>query len=309
MLFPPDHTTWYLEVITPDLVHASGLKKIFHQGQTPFQHAQVLETGSYGRMLVLDGKTQSSEADEWVYHEGLVQPVMVAHPNPRTVFIAGGGEGATAREVLRHRTVTKCVMVDLDKEVVDLCKQYLPNHHAGAFDDPRLTLLHDDALKYLEDTDEHFDVIIIDIPDPLEGGPAWLLYTVDFYKLVQRRLNPGGLTVLQSGPCGPVNYTDVFTAIHKTVATAFHHVHPYRVYMPAFVSTWGFQAAGMADSPDLGKISAEEIDRRIAERLASPLRYYDGIAHHGLLGLPKYVRDGMKAETRVITRDNPIFFV
>ncbi len=305
----PSQTLWYYEYITPELVQAEGVRRVLYEGQTKYQHVQVLETGPFGRSLVLDGKTQSTEADEWVYHEGLVQPVMVAHPGPKRVFIAGGGEGATAREVLRHASVSEVVMVDLDKEVVDLCKEHLPNHHRGSFDDPRMTLLHEDALAYLEGGTEPFDVMIIDVPDPLEGGPAYLLYTEEFYGLVSARLAPGGLMVTQAGPAGPINVTEVFTAIYKTMGRVFANTVGYRTYLPSFGSTWGFAVGGRADSTDLASLTAQEVDRRIADRIASVLAYYDGVAHQGLMGLPKYIRRAIEDEKRIITKANPIYAI
>ena len=302
-------TLWYLEHLSPDLVQASSVRQVIYEGDTPYQHVQVLETGSFGRMLVLDGKTQSSEADEWVYHEALVQPAMVAHADPRRVMVAGGGEGATIREALRHGSVEEVVMVDLDKAVVDLCKEHLPEHHCGAFDDPRVTLLHEDALAYLEQRETPFDVIIIDVPDPLEGGPAYLLFTVEFYELVRARLAPGGLMVAQSGPTGPTNVREVFTAIARTMQRVFDHTSGYHVHIPSFGMTWGFIACGGADAPDVGAMSEPEVDARVRERVASPLRFYDGEAHRGMFGLPKYVREAVATETRIITRDNPIYAV
>ena len=303
----PTQTIWYLEHITPELVQGAAVRRVLYDGQTPYQKVQIIETGPFGRSLVLDGKTQSSESDEWVYHEGLVQPVMIAHASPRRVFIAGGGEGATAREVLRHRSVTGVVMVDLDREVVELCKEHLPNHHQGSFDDSRLTLRHEDAVAYLRNTDERFDVMIIDVPDPLEGGPAYLLYTREFYRLAASRLAPGGLIVTQAGPCGPINVTEVFTAIHQTMREELSNVAPYRVYMPSFGTMWGFIAAGLPDSPSVGGMSSGEIDDRIASRLTSTLVYYDGVAHQGVFGLPKYVRLAIDGETRTITDDDPLY--
>ena len=303
----PTQTIWYMEYITSELVQSSGVRRVIYDGQTPYQKVQVIETGPFGRSLVLDGKTQSSESDEFAYHEGLVQPVMVAHPSPQRVFIAGGGEGATAREVLRHASVTRVVMVDLDQQVVELCKEHLPNHHKGSFDDPRLTLLHEDAVAYLRNSDEQFDVIIIDVPDPLEGGPAYLLYTKEFYRLATTRLAPGGLIVTQSGPCGPINVHEVFTAIHKTMSEELSNVSPYRVYVPSFGTMWGFIAAGLPDAPHVGEMPASEIDSRIASRLTSTLSYYDGVAHQGLFGLPKYIRSTIDRETRLITDDNPLY--
>ena len=305
----PPQTIWYLEYITPNLIQSAGVRRIIYDGQTAYQKVQVVETNPFGRSLILDGKTQSSESDEFAYHEALVQPVMVAHPSPKSVFIAGGGEGATAREVLRHSSVKKVVMVDLDQQVVDLCKEHLPNHHQGSFNNPRLTLLHEDAIAYLRNTHERFDVIIVDVPDPLEGGPAYLLYTEEFYQLIATRLNPGGLIVTQSGPCGPINVTEVFTAIHRTMGNGLNSISPYRVYVPSFGTMWGFIAAGLPDSPNVGKLSVEEIDNRIASRLTSTLTFYDGIAHQGLFGLPKYIRTAIRDETRLITDDEPLYAI
>ena len=216
-----DPTKWYIERITPDLVQLSSIKGVVFSGKSKYQTVEVLENGCFGRCLVLDGKTQSSQADEFIYHESLVHPAMLAHPKPETVCIAGGGEGATAREALRHNTVKRAVMIDLDAEVVDLCREYLEGHHQGAFDDPRLDLQINDASAYLQGTPERFDVILLDLPDPMEGGPAYLLYTKSFYEMLKGKLNPGGLLVTQSGPASVINYTEVFTAINRTLREVF----------------------------------------------------------------------------------------
>ena len=218
------------------------------------------------------------------------------------MFIAGGGEGATLREALAHRTVERVTMVDLDQEVVELCKQHLPNHHQGAFDDPRLTLVHDDAFRYLEDNDDKYDFIIIDVPDPLEAGPAYLLYTQEFYSLTKRRLNPGGLIVTQSGPSGPLNYTEVFTAIHRTIGSVFPATAACQAHVPSFGLLWGFIIAG----DDINALPAQEIDQRIQQRVTRDLRYYDGAAHSGMFTLPKYLRRGLAEESRLITKSQPV---
>ena len=302
-------TIWYLEHITPELTQASAVREVIHEGSTPYQRVQVLDTYPFGRMLVLDGKTQSSEADEWVYHEALVQPVMVAHDAPRRVMVAGGGEGATIREVLRHPSVEEVVMVDLDREVVDLCRRHLPRHHQGAFDDPRLSLLHEDALAYLEARRSPFDVVIIDVPDPLEGGPAYLLYTVEFYELVRSRLAPGGLMTAQAGPAGQTNVQEVFTSIAQTMARVLDRVSGSRVLVPSFGTMWGFVACGGPDAPRVGEMDPVEIDARVGARLGPALRFYDGIAHRGMFSLPKYIREAVVAETRIITREHPLYAV
>lgn len=301
---PP--TRWYYEYITPDLFLASHLTRVLYSGVTKYQRVEIIETVPFGRCLVLDGRTQSSEADEFVYHEALVQPGLTSLDNPRSVFIAGGGEGATLREVLSHSSVERVVMVDLDQEVVELCQRYLPDHHQGAFNDPRVRLVHDDALRYLEEDTTRYDFIIIDIPDPLEGGPAYLLYTQEFYALVRQRLNDGGLLVVQAGPAGPLNYQEVFTAVHNTIHSVFPIVTPYREHIPSFGSYWGFILAGDVDPRS---VLPDVIDGRLNSHVTRPLRYYDGTMHSGLFTLPKYLRDALVREERLISRDKPLYAV
>ena len=132
---------WLLESVYPDLNVMLKITEVFYSGNTEFQQVEIVESELFGRSLVLDGKTQSTERDEHIYHESLVHPAMAIHENPKQVFIAGGGEGGTLREVLSHRSVEKAVMVDLDPDVVNLCRQYLPKHHQGSFEDQRTTLI------------------------------------------------------------------------------------------------------------------------------------------------------------------------
>ena len=298
-------TKWYIERITPDLVQLTSIKGVVFSGRSKYQTVEVIENGCFGRCLVLDGKTQSSQADEFIYHESLVHPIMLAHPRPESVCIAGGGEGATAREALRHNTVKRAVMIDLDQEVVDLCREYLPGHHQGAFDDPRLDLQFNDASVYLQETPETFDVILLDLPDPMEGGPAYLLYTQDFYTMLKGKLNPGGMLVTQSGPASVINYTEVFTAINRTLRDIFPLVTPYSVHMQSFGETWGFNIASLGANP--GQLSADDVDQRLAERGIAPLDFYDGAIHGALFALPPYIRAALAAEERRITAENPMF--
>ena len=303
----PPEGNWYYEFITPDLVQAERIERVMYQGRTAYQEVFIAEGACFGKCLVLDGKTQSTEVDEFVYHEALVHPGMIAHPDPQEVFVAGGGEGATIREVLAHKSVSKVVMVDIDREVVELCRQHLPAHHRGAFDDPRLELHHTDALKFLEDTQNRYDVVIIDVPDPLEEGPAYLLFTQEFYHLVKDRLKPNGLMVAQSGHTGPAFYQQCFPAVANTIGSVFPAVHTCEAFIPAFASTWGFVMGSMG--PDPTSLSVEEVDRRIAERVTEALRYYDGLTQQGMYKLPKYLRAALSTETRIITRDTPLYVV
>ena len=297
-------STWFMEFVTPDTIQQFAVKDVLYFGQSKFQKVEVIETVSFGKCLVLDGKIQSCETDEFIYHEALVHPPMILHPNPETVFIAGGGEGATLREVLAHKTVRKVVMVDIDVEVIDICKRLLPAHHQGSFDDPRVELLHMDAREYLAETKERFDVIIIDLSEPIEGGPAYLLYTQKFYEMLKSKLSDNATFALQSGSTA-LGVTDVYTAINNTLKTAFSIVAPYEANVPSFGTTWGFSLASLKFDPL--QLSPDEVDRRIANRVSKTLRFYDGHTHQGLFFIPKYLRDEMARETRVITEDNPVF--
>ena len=302
---PPGN--WHYELITPDLYQAERIDRVYFAGRTPYQDVIVQDGAAFGRSLVLDGKTQSTEIDEFVYHEGLVHPSMIAHAAPRTVFVAGGGEGATIREVLRYGAVERIVMVDIDTQVVDLCREYLPNHHQGSFDDPRVSLVHADAAAYLEATSELFDIVIIDVPDPLEAGPAYLLFTQEFYHLLRSRLNPGGIIVSQSGPTGPSFYEQCFSAVANTIASAFPIVALSETFVPSFGSTWGFVIGSLG--PDPAELLPEDVDARIAAHINGPLRYFDGTTLRGMVSVPKYLRESVAGEQRIITRDSPLFVV
>ncbi len=301
----PDHDKWYIERITPELVQMSSIDGVLYSGKSKYQTIEILENGCFGRCLVLDGKTQSAQADEFIYHQSLVQPIMAAHPNPEKVFIAGGGEGATAREVLKHNTVKRAVMVDLDQEVVEVCQKYLPEYHQGAFEDPRLDLKFDDASAFLRNTDERFDVIVLDLSDPMDGGPAYLLYTLDFYAMVRDRLAPGGLMVTQSGPASLINHKEVFTAINYTLNQVFPSVAPYAAHVQSFGETWGFNIASLGPNP--ADLTPTEIDTRLTQRGVAPMDFYDGVTNQSIFALPAYLRAGLATETRTITAENPLF--
>ena len=295
---------WLLETVYPDLAVMLRVQQVLFSGRTAYQHVEVLESGSFGRSLVLDGKTQSTERDEHIYHQALVQPAMMMHPNPVSVFIGGGGEGGTLREALSHKSVERVVMIDLDQEVVELCRRYLPQHHQGSFDDPRVTLLHQDARGYLERTDEQFDVMIMDLVDPMEGGTAYLLYTQEYYNIVKSRLKPGGILVTQSGPAGLISHQECFTTIYRTLSSIFADTGLYQVHIPAFQTLWGFS---LASDSELPKLSADQVDRLVSERLGRKLDFYDGESHLSMFNLPKFIRRSVAEETRINRDDSPVF--
>jgi spermidine synthase len=229
---------------------------------------------------------------------------MLAHPAPRRVFIVGGGEGATLREVLRHRSVERAVMVDIDDEVITRCRELLPEWHQGAFDDPRTEVRSLDARKYLEETSETFDVIIIDISEPIEEGPAYLLFTREFYEIVRERLSPEGVISLQAGTVS-LNDLECYAAIHTTLKAVFPVVAPCWASVPSFALPWGFGLASKQLDPRT--LRPEDVDKMIADRIAGQLRYYDGITHQLTFLLPKHIRARLAADERVIEDNHPLF--
>ncbi|MBI4745484.1 MAG: polyamine aminopropyltransferase [Deltaproteobacteria bacterium] len=298
------NSNWFFDNLSPEEGHIHGIKNILYSGESEFQSMEILETWSYGKCLILDGKMQSSEVDEFIYHEALVHPAMLTHPKPESVFIVGGGEGATLREVLRHKTVKRAVMVDIDKEVVDKCRELLPEYHQGAFDDPRAELLFMDARKYLEDADEKFDVIIIDISEPVEEGPAYLLYTQEFYNIVTERLTGSGIITQQTGTISPNSLLN-YTAVNNTLSTVFQVVAPYYANIPSFGRPWGFTLA--SKNVDPLSLPTEEVDKRIGKRIKGKLAFYDGITHQGAFRIPKYLREANRKQKRVIRDTEPLF--
>ena len=295
---------WFSENITPAISQRVKVEAVLYRGRSAYQSIEVLELAELGRSLILDGKTQSTEADEFVYHEALVHPALIAHPQPRRVFIAGGGEGATLREVLRHRSVERAVMVDIDREVVEVCRRLLPRHHRGAFDDPRTQLLFEDAWQYLARTEERFDAVFLDLTDPVEEGPSPPLFTREFMELVRQRLTPEGMMVVQAGPATAISYSS-FTAINHTVGHVFPRVCPYIASVPSFGGQWGFALGSLGTDP--ASLSPQEVDRRLKERVAGECAFYDGISHQGMFSLPRYLRDALKREQRLITGQSPLF--
>jgi spermidine synthase len=284
-----------------DEIHMHGVKRTVVSTQTKYQKIDIVDTYNYGRCLFLDERLQSSEYDSFIYHEALVHPPLLLHPDPRKVMIVGGGEGETLRDILKHRSVEKVIMVDIDKELVDFCKKELPQWAGGAFKDKRTKVIHMDARAYLEKTKEVFDVIIIDLTEPIEGGPSFKLYTKEFYQLVHKRLSPYGLITLQAGTTRPWD-TDMLTSIAKTISCAFPITRIYQVMIPSFGLPWGF-IMGSKDADPL-TYSPSQIDSLIKKRGLRSLEYYDGITHLSMFALPKYLRRDYDMQKRIITDKN-----
>ena len=299
-----DPDRWLRDRINGDFHQLHRIDEELYSGRTKYQSAQVVRTRDLGLCLVLDGKVQSSEVDEHIYHEALVQPAMIAHPRPETIFIAGGGEGAALREALALRTVKRAVMAEIDEEVTALSKKYLPFLSRGAFSDKRAEVNHVDAREYLEKSGEKYDVIIIDLPDPIEKGPAYLLFTQEFYRIVLDRLSENGIIAVQAGSASPTELLNL-TAVHNTLKSVFPATAVYTTYMQSFGGPWGFCLASRGTDPAL--FSPAEVDGRIKERGVGRLKFYDGVTHRGMFSLPRYVREALAKQKRIITDKKPLY--
>ena len=278
------------------------VKRILAYGVTKYQEYMIAELAGIGKSLVLDGKVQSSISDEHWYHEALVHPVLLAHQCPRRVLIVGGGEGATLREVLKHRCVEEAVMVDIDAELVEVARKLLPEWHRGAFDDPRAKLIIGDGRSYIEEHESSFDAVILDVVDPMEGGPAALLYTREFYEAVSRSLRSGGIMVTQA--TSPTLTPEVYASIAKTLAAVFPITRPYISYVRSYNGLWGFVAASLG--PDPASMEKDEVAKRIEERIEGELRFYDPVTHVWMFSLPKPIRDALDSRGKVATDSEPI---
>lgn len=281
---------WYIDQIAPDQLHCFGLKKVLVDYQSPFQRIQIIEVDSLGKCLVIDGRIQSAEKDEFIYHEALVHPPLLLHPHPRKVLVLGVGEGATIRELTRYDQL-KITGVDIDAEMIDFSRKYLLEWHQGALNHPHFQLVLQDGWDFIQQTEELFDVIIMDLPEPYPGTPAYRLYTSEFLRLALEKLTPDGLLVTQGQTTRP-GQLEYHLFIKNNLTAVFQHTYSYQTYIPSFDSSWGFL---LAVKNHLNPIQpAEVIDRMIAERIRGRLKFYDGQTHLSMFYLPRYLREPEK---------------
>ncbi|MGB9681886.1 MAG: polyamine aminopropyltransferase [bacterium] len=298
----PHNWQWFLESIIPNEFHVHGIKRSLVVRETNYQIAEILESYQFGRMLVLDGESQSSEKDEYIYHEALVHPAMLLSDSPKKVLLFGGGEGATLREILRY-PIERVVMIDIDEDVIELCKEFLPNMAKGSFSDPRAEVILGDARGYIENTEERFDVIISDLTEPLEEGPASKLFTKEFFTTIKEHLTEDGIFVTQALSVSIIN-NSAHTAIHNTLKQVFPIVRSYHTYVPLYDSDWGFVMGTLKKDPNL--VEEKIVNEKLKLLGLEGLKYYDGETHRLMFSLPKDLRDAIKKETVIIEDNKPL---
>lgn len=252
--------------------------------QSEYQRVRIYESPRFGKLLRLDDCFMTSEKDEFFYHENIVHPAMVAHSAPRRVLVIGGGDGGACEEVLKHPSVEKVVLAELDQAVVDVSKEHLPSIHRNVFDDPRFELRIGDGAAFVRETDERFDLVVLDLTDPV--GEAVALYQRDFFEACRMVLNPGGALTMHLG--APVYHPERVSDITANLRQVFAVVNPYLVTVPLYGAQWGFACA--SDSLDPLSLSEEQVEQRIAERQLQHLQFYNGATHRGIFALPNFVK-------------------
>ncbi len=279
---------WYDENLYTSWRQSFEVGKELFREKTEFQDMIIFENPIYGRVLALDSVIQTTEKDEFVYHEMLTHVPIYAHGAAKKVLIIGGGDGGILREVLKHKMVERAVMVEIDPTVVELSKQHLPTLSAGAFDNPKGEVIIDDGVKYMAQDGEKFDVIIVDSTDPV--GPGEVLFRQEFYADCKKRLTERGILVTQNGV--PFMQSDELTTTWTRMRPLFPDVSFFVAAVPSYVG--GFMTLGWGSLDPANRANdVETIRKRFA---ADPIdtNYYTPEIHVACFALPNYVRKLMK---------------
>ena len=273
-------TQFIEENIQSNLYMRFSVKEKLFSGKSDFQKVEIVETTGHGRMLLNDDLVMLSERDEHIYHEMIVHVPLFTHPNPQKVLVIGGGDGGTVREVLKHRNVQQCVLVEIDAMVVDACKKYIPQT-ADCLSNPRAKVLIQDGVKFLAETKERFDVIIVDSTDPI--GPAAPLFGEDFYRNVYRVLSETGLVVAQGE--SPFYHEENQRSLIRTIASQFEVVHFYNFTNMCYPGgLWSFAYGSKGICP------VSDFNPNRVQRANIPFQYYNEELHIGAFLLPEFMR-------------------
>ncbi len=268
---------WIVDVGGPGFAQAILVETILYAHRSPWQQIQVAESSLFGRMLILDDAVQTTERDEFTYHEMLVHLPLITHPRPERVLIIGGGDGGALEEVLKH-PVAHATMVEIDQEVIQVSQQYLPSVAGRSFDDPRTRLRIDDGMGFVQSTSDRFDAVLVDSTDP--KGPGTVLFSREFFAACARVLNDDGILVTQSGSL--FYQHDLGELVRGHLGAIFPVVLTYWATVPAYPGTlWSFTCGSKRHDPR--KVAAEVIADRIAPFHA---RCYSPTIHQSALALP-----------------------
>lgn len=264
--------------------------EVLLEEKSDHQHLMIFRNEQFGRVLALDGVVQTTERDEFIYHEMLTHVPLIAHGNAERVLIIGGGDGGILREVCRHNTVKHVTQVEIDASVIELAKTWFPSHSNGAYNDKRATIVIGDGFDFVQTTQERFDVIISDSTDPL--GPGEVLFSKDFYAGCQRSLNPGGVLVTQNGV--PFMQPSELTNTAARLSKLFVDRRFYTAAVPSYIG--GLMTFAWAtNNPELADIDLDTLKQRwMSQHITS--RYYTPDMHKAAFALPRYLLDMLQTE-------------
>ena len=266
------------------------IDKLYFEHKTEHQHLMIFHNASLGRVMTLDGIVQTTEKDEFIYHEMMAHVPILTHGAARRVLIIGGGDGGMLREVLKHDAIEHVTMVEIDAEVITMAKQYLPNHSAGAFDDARAEIVIADGMDFVRSTDARFDVIISDSTDPI--GPGEILFTNDFYAQCKRILNPGGIMVAQNGV--PFFQIDEVITTQQRMTPHFSDQCFYSAAVPTYYGGIMTFAYG-SDNAALRHVDISTLSERF-NLTGITTRYYSPAIHQASFALPRYIEVALTAQ-------------
>ena len=276
---------WSEEILHRDFRIKLKVDRVLFDSETEHQRLKLFENATFGRVLTLDSIVQTTEGDEFIYHEMMAHVPILAHGRAKRVLIIGGGDGGMAEEVLKHKSVEHVTMVEIDAGVVEFSRKYLPNICKGAFDDPRLNLVIADGAKFVAETQERFDVAIIDSTDPV--GPGEVLFTETFYGNAKRCLTEGGVIATQNGV--PFLQSGELSGTVTAFRKLFRDASCYLATIPTYAG--GPMALGWGtDDESLRQVSEITLTERF-EAAGIDTRYYTPAVHKGAFALPRYVQD------------------
>ncbi len=278
-------TEWFEETLHAAFRTRLRMDRVLFETKTDHQHLVIFENAEFGRVLALDGAVQTTEADEFVYHEMLAHVPILAHGAVRNVLIVGGGDGGMLEEVLKHRTVESVTLVDIDASVIEMSKKFLSSICGGAFDDPRAEIVISDGVDYVERTDRRFEVVIVDSTDP--AGPGEVLFGERFYRGCKRCLVPGGILVTQNGV--PFVQGDELTNSLAIFRRLFADSSCFLAPVPLYVG--GAMAFGWAsDDTALRVVPLATLEDRFAAADIAT-RYYTPAVHRAAFALPPFIAE------------------
>ena len=279
---------WYTEQQTDEVRFSIKVKQHLYTGKSEFQDVDVFESEEFGKFLTLDGLMMVTEKDEFIYHDMITHVAMATNPSIKKVLVIGGGDGGTVRELTRYSHIEKIDMVEIDKLVVDVSREYLPIT-ASKLDDPRVSLYFEDGTRFVADTKETYDLILVDSTDPI--GPGEGLFTTEFYQNCFNILSDNGILVNQSESPYYDQFSHEMKRAHKKIKNIFPISKVYQFHMPTYPS--GHWLFGFA-SKKLDPIKDVDFDKWNA--LGIKTKYYNPQLHVGCFALPSYVQEMLDNE-------------